>query len=361
MGVHPVIRILFRADAYPAIGTGDLMSLVHFSRHPRVVAAGWQCHFMVRDHSTARNLLAGRQVSHVSLIPADASTAEERVAVVRYTADHNMDAVIFEITDRRLDTFDLTEIDAVTAAVDFYGWIPRGLDLVVNWDTEAPARYHCQDFPGTDFFLGPETVFLDPDFLSGRQRWQPEENDRRPVVVAMGGADEFDLTGGILSELVPRLPPDTSFVAVVGAGYGHLDRLRDLAQGANGRLTIRQNITDMCREFLGARHVFGAGGLTAYELVATGTPCSLVACYDHQVHRCRHFADRGWVRYLGHCQNLGPVTLPAWTGPADGTDRFASGLDRVVTALEEKIQLRRSMRNGNSRSQGMAMANWDFR
>ena len=338
-----MIRILLRADAYPAIGTGDLMSLVHFSRHPQVVAAGWECHFMVRDHRTARDLLATRGVTNVQVIPAGFTTDQETDAVARYSDANGMDAVIFEITDRRLDRFDLSGIDAVTGAVDFYNWIPQGLDLVVNWDTGAGGRYRLKDHPGTDFFLGHDYVFLNPDFLSGTRRWQPAENDRRPVTVAMGGADEFNVTGRILKALIDRLPPDTPFAAIVGAGYAHGAELEALARRTGDRLTIKQNVGDMCGEFLGARHVFAAGGLTAYELVATGTPCSLVACYDHQVHRCRHFAARGWARYLGERGYLGPVDLPPWAGPVDRPGRFISGLDRVVAALEEKIRLRRAL------------------
>ncbi|MFH1985875.1 MAG: hypothetical protein ABIL58_28915 [Pseudomonadota bacterium] len=336
-----MIRMLLRADAYPAIGTGDLMSLIHFSRHPRVIAAGWECHFMIRDHRVARDLLERRQVANVQVIAAQSATAQETRAVARYSADHGIDAVLFEITDRRLDTFDLSGVDAVLGAVDFYSWIPKGLDLVVNWDTEAAGRYRAKDYPGTDFFLGPEYVFLAPDFLAGHRRWQPAAIDRRPIVVAMGGADEFDLTGRILSELIPQSPPETSFTAIVGAGYDHLDKLQVLAGRAGARLTVKRNVTDMCGEFLGARHVFGAGGLTAYELVATGTPCSLVACYEHQIHRCRTFAEKGLARYLGYRASMAPIEMPPPAVLPVGSAGFLSRLDRLVSSLEEKVMKRR--------------------
>ena len=221
---------------------------------------------MVGDHDTARKLLSRNGAAHVKLIPANASTAQETAEIMRYTETRSIDAVIFEITDRRLDSFNLSGIDAVIGAVDFYNWIPKGLDLVVNWDTESTGLYSPDDFPGTDFFLGPEYVFLHPDFFSGR-RWHPVENDPRPIVVAMGGADEFDLTGRILSELILRSDSDTNFVAIAGAGYGDMGKLQDLARQAGSRLTVKHDVSDICSEFLGARHVFGAGGLTAYELV----------------------------------------------------------------------------------------------
>ena len=335
-----MIRILLRADAYPAIGTGDLMSLVYFSRHPKLTAKGWECHFMVRDHDTARKLLSSNGAAHVKLIPADASAAQETDEIIRYTETQGIDAVIFEITDRRLDTFNLSGINAVTGAVDFYNWIPKGLDLVVNWDTNSAGCYSPNDFPGTDFFLGPEYVFLHPDFFCGR-RWQPLKNDPRPIVVAMGGADEFDLTGRILSELILRPDSDTSFVAIVGAGYADMGKLQDLAKQAGSRLTVKQNSADMYSEFLGARHVFGAGGLTAYELVILGAPCSLVACYAHQEQRCRAFAASGWVRYLGHRSDLPPIEVPPPAESVPSSSRFRSRLDRILAALETKIRLRR--------------------
>jgi spore coat polysaccharide biosynthesis predicted glycosyltransferase SpsG len=334
-----MMRMLFRADAYPAIGTGDLKSLIHFSRHPKLIADGWECHFMVRDHEAARNLMAVNEAANVEIIPVNVSTTREISEIERYTKDHGIDAVLFEITDRRLDTFDLSRIDAVIGAVDFYNWIPEGLDLVINWDTNSAGCYSQQNFPGTDFFLGPQFVFLHPNFLTGR-RWQPVENDLRPVVVAMGGADEFNLTYRILSELILKSNPDAIFTALIGAGFTHFKELRSLQKQSGRRLTIKHNVTDMCREFLGARYVFGAGGLTAFELVALGTPCSLVACYPHQEHRCRTFADMGWARYLGHRSELGPVETPPAAELTVESRSFVSRLDQVVAALEAKIRRR---------------------
>lgn len=339
-----MIRILLRADAYPAIGTGDLMSLVYFSRHPRVVAAGWECHFMVRDHRTARDLLADRNVPRVAVIPAGASSDEETAALAGHVAVHGIDAVLFEITGRRLDTFDLSGIDTVIGAVDFYHWIPKGIDLVINWDTGADRIYRREDFPGTDFFLGPEYVFLAPEFLSGNRRWQPAESDRRPIVVAMGGADEFNLTCRVLAALIPRTTPSTPFTVIVGAGYAHLAELQTLVEETGASVTIKRNVIDMCGEFLGARHVFGAGGLTAYELVATGTPCSLVVCYEHQMDRCRSFADKGWARYLGHRSALDPIALPPPEKTPTGPNGFVSRVDQIVSCLEKKIRYRRAQK-----------------
>lgn len=337
-----MIRVLLRADAHPAIGTGDLMSLVQFSRHPRVAAAGWECHFMVRDHPAARELLAARGIERAVFIDPGADAARESAAVARYAAALRMDAVLFEITERRLEAADLAGIDAVTAAVDFYDWIPPGLDLVVNWDTGATARYARAKHPGTEFFLGPEFVFLAPEFLDGSRRWQPEEEDGRPVVVAMGGADEFDVTTRIVSALTARTGPEVRLTAIVGAGYPRGGTLEALAERSSGRLTVRRNITDMAASFLNARHVFAAGGLTAYELVATGTPCSLVACYDHQVHRCRTFAQKGWARYLGFRTELEAVELPPSVREPLPAAPFVAGLSRVAAALEERVRTRRA-------------------
>lgn len=337
-------RILLRADAYPAIGTGDLMSLIHFSRHPEVIQAGWHCHFIVRDHPVARTLLKRCPAADTHLIPAAATVAEEAEAVARCVSERGMDAVLFEITGRRLERGDIDGIDAVVGAIDFYNWIPPGLDLVVNWDTEAGDRYRRQDFPGTDFFLGPEFVFLSPAFVSGGRRWQNAKDESRPVVVAMGGADEFNMTCRILSELILRSAHGTPFTAIVGAGYAHVAELRALAAATGARATVKHDVADMCGEFLGARHVFGAGGLTAYELVATGTPCSLVASYEHQVHRCRTFAERGWARYLGHRSALAAIEMPPDGAVVTPESGFVSRLDHLIASLEKKIRRRRSPR-----------------
>jgi len=327
-------KILFRADAYPAIGTGDLMSLVQFARHPAMEADRYEPHFMVRRHPAALDLLAGQGIEPACILPTELTPAEDIAAVAAYTEKHQIDAVMLEITGYRLCEADLSGISAVTCAVDFYNWIPRGIDMVVNWDTATEGLYQQTDHPGTRFFLGPEYVFLAPVFWEGRPSAKYSTSAVPNVLIAMGGADENNITAKVLESLIANTSLPVRFTVIVGAGYTRTDDLIDLKKRTGADLTIKRNIANMHAEYIQADYAFGAGGLTAYEMVASQTPCGLIACYPHQVHRCRYFANAGWAHYLGTPEALEPIRIAGT--PANGK-RFASRLEEVIIALSRLI------------------------
>ena len=78
-----------------------------------------------------------------------------------------------------------------------------------------------------------------------------------------------------------------------------MSSLREGLKDARCDITIMQNIDKMFEEFMGCDIAIGAGGLTAFELIATRTPSLIMAAYEHQIARCSYFDKAGWATYLG--------------------------------------------------------------
>lgn len=326
-------KILFRADAAPSIGTGDLMSFNHFWRQLQISSSDWKAHFMIKDHPAARDLLQGQGIQDAVVIPSNLSPVDETHRIQSFVLTNQVDVVFFQLTASKLTDYDLANINAIKCAVDFYNWIPRRLDLVVNWDTTSNEVYRNSEFQKTLFFLGPGYVFLPVEFglLEKAKRsyhWPPKN-----ILIAMGGADEFNMTAKVLKDLIPNVPSLTHFTVIVGAGFDRLASLRQISKASNVKITVKKNIKNMLAEYLSADYAFGAGGLTAYELVASHTPCSLIACYGHQINRCKYFAKKKWARYLGFKDELGPIRIPEQIQILK--NRFTSRIGEVIAALED--------------------------
>ena len=87
---------------------------------------------------------------------------------------------------------------------------------------------------------------------------------------------------------------------ILGAGYPYKDALESSLSACKFKFIVKENVLNMFEEYMDCDLAIGAGGLTASELVATRTPCILIATYQHQVARCQYFDDRGWAIYLGY-------------------------------------------------------------
>ena len=62
-------KIIYRADAYYGIGTGDLLSLVYLSK--RMECLGVESHFVCLDTSAARLLTAQHAIDGTMVKPGD--------------------------------------------------------------------------------------------------------------------------------------------------------------------------------------------------------------------------------------------------------------------------------------------------
>ena len=289
-------RVLFRADAEPSIGTGDLLSLIQLSAYFSTL--GWESFFLIRGYHAGLRLVETRGVKNVTVISENAGLAKEVEKINRVIRDQRIDLLFTEITARPLTGYDGLDKTVIKACDNFDGRVPDNFSLIVNWDVEAPRFYDRSKYPETRFLLGPEYVILPSTFSSVIMEQRSYQAKPETLLVAMGGGDELDFTGKVARTLITQ-GNDLKTIFIVGSGYPYLERLKELLAEAPYPYTIEVNISDMLSRYLSADVAIGAGGLTSSELVATGTPSLLVATYEHQVARCREFHRRGWSCYLG--------------------------------------------------------------
>jgi len=155
-------KILFRADAKPSIGIGDLMSLVHLSRY--FEDSGWETHFMIRGYDAGVKLASRYNLKRLEILPPGVSVMDEVDAINQYSIKNSIDMLFFEITERKLTEYQGLLSEVKKACVCFDGVILDDFHLVVDWDVEASRYFIPKDYPNTIYLLGPEYVVLPKEY-----------------------------------------------------------------------------------------------------------------------------------------------------------------------------------------------------
>lgn len=289
-------KIIFRADASTRLGTGDLVSLVNLSKY--FERSGWEAHFIVRNYKAAGEIIRKRAIKRFFIIEEGFGIGEEIGIINGYIADNGIDVIFLEITERPLTEYAGITGNAIQACINFDGVIHKKIDLVVNWDICAEKLYDMKKYPKTKFLLGIEYAALPVEFdfdKIGRRNYSPKARD---LLITMGGADEFNFTRKIVDSIIKN-KIDVKLDIVIGSGYPFKEELEKAMKSSSLDYKIEDNVTDMLSRFMSCDMAISAGGFSAFELIASRTPCLLIAVYEHQVSRCEYFDRKGWATYLG--------------------------------------------------------------
>lgn len=332
-------KILFRADAAPHIGIGDLMSLIHLSKYFQ--ADGWQTCFLIKDNPAALDLVKRYTVENIDVIPASLPVKAEVTRINEICEERNIDVIFFEISERKLSEYIGLVPKPKKVAACFDGYLPDGIHMVLNWAPDAYDVFDPADRPDINFLLGMEYVILPQQFFD-----DPRIENRKlcshpkKLLIVMGGADEFDFTNRVISCLIKKGVPDLTVRVIIGSGYSNRSLLEANLKNAPFTSEILHNITDMLEHYLWCDYAIGAGGLTASELVATRTASSLIATYEHQIKRCEAFANKGLAYYEGShtfvCSELMAHFLNPISPSAKFTFKTKSILSTVNTLIDKE-------------------------
>lgn len=286
-------KILFRADAKPSIGIGDLMSLIHLSSY---LDDNFECYYLTQATAAAKNIVQKFNLKNVSWIKEDASTESDVTEINRIINENFIDILFLEITEKKLTEYVGINSETKKICVNFDGHILDDIKLLINWDIAASKYYDVDKNPDTKFLFEPRYVILPKAFYAEKIQNRKYANVRKNILIAMGGADEFNFTFKVANALSDR---EYKLTIIIGAGYEKKEELIAFLDGKKMHYELKINVDDMLSEYLACDFAIGAGGLTSSELVASRTPCALIATYEHQIARCTYFDNAQWTKYLG--------------------------------------------------------------
>jgi len=223
-------------------------------------------------------------------------------------------------TSRRWRDLPLTGVLTDFGAHDY--WVQPGVDLYcvphdslvggVLAPTARPGHVRVQ---ATGVPLMPS--FAELPSQQAARRWAGlDPGDPRPVVVVLGGGLGLGVAG-VVGPLLERLT-DARIVVMVGHNDHVLERMRELAAAAQGRLVVRGWTEHMENFVVAADLVIGKpGGLTVAEVLACGRPLLVTKSLQGQESFNVRFLERHRVGRLVSLEEL-PEHAAAWlANPAE--------------------------------------------
>ena len=324
-------KILFRADAAPHIGIGDLMSLINISKY---FDKTYEKYFIIKDYKAGVDLVKKYNLKNYFIIDSNILLKDEIIYINDFIDDYNIDMIFFEITEIKLSQYIGIAKKIKKIAVNFDGHILDDLDLVIDWDIEAYKFFDTKKYLNTKFLLGAKYVILPKEFYSTKVLNRKQNLNNKKVLIAMGGADEFDFTGKVVDSII-KSNLELELNIIIGSGYEYEDTLKKRLKYSELKYEIKQNITSMLAEYLSCNIGIGAGGLTSSELVATKVSPILIATYEHQIARCKYFDTKGLAKYLGYREFNDNDLAEAILNPIKLTNENIFNTQEIINEIEK--------------------------
>lgn len=312
------MHIAFRADASLQIGTGHVMRCLTLADAAR--ERGARCTFLCRPLAgNLLNLVTERGHQALSLSPRAGNACpkhEDPAHAAWLGTDWTTDA---EDTGRALEAvLDRHQLDWLI--VDHYA---------LDWRWETALRSYCerlmviddladrphqadllldqnlgresQDYAGLvpahcELLIGPQYALLRPEFaaLRGYSLQRRKQSALKQILISMGGVDQTNATGHVLSALsCCALPKDCRISVVMGLAAPWLKQVRDQAHNMPWPTDVRVNIGDMAARMANSDLAFGAAGSTSWERCCLGLPTLMVVLADNQKYAAAHLKHAG--------------------------------------------------------------------
>lgn len=340
-------RVLIRADASPAKGTGHIMRClalaealrdqgaapliatreITVSMRTRLLDDGFGHHDLTGDDPAEMRALADRLGARALVVDSYWLDADWRAAV---RPGFRTVLALDDLADRMLFA-----------------------DLVWNPAPGAAALPYAILAPGAALLLGDPFLLLRREIRQAAAAPRSPLADRASILLTFGGSDPAGLTVPVVKRLAPSLPSAVWLDVVAGGSNPALDCIRAACARFPGTVRLHVDSRQMGALMAGAGLCLTAGGGTVAELAALGVPSLLAIVADNQAPAAQDARARGWAAVVEARGDRATATdlisdraLDLWSDLAARQDLSkrisAGGIDgqgaaRVAAALLDRL------------------------
>jgi len=348
------LKIAFRADASPKIGSGHVMRCLALADALR--SRGDETLFIARtmpDGLQRRLAQSGHRLALSSPAPRRTPTDPNDPPHADWLdTDWETDAAatLSALAPGRWDwlAVDHYALDARWAAqvrqgaarilvIDDVADRPLDADLVLdpNLQPDPQARYLRRLIhPDRDkLMLGPSFALLRPEFASLAARRSRRPRALQTLLIAFGGGDAKGATASALDQLLDPAFEGLRLIVVLGGLHPARTELERLCTD-RAHTELIFDSADVASLMLRSDLAIGAGGGMTYERMCLGLPAIMIALERNQEGPSAYLAARGLTTYLGRFDRLPPGAVAqavtrAMTGAIDLGGQAQAGMALV--------------------------------
>lgn len=276
------IRLLIRADAGPAIGTGHVMRCLALGQAWQKLGGAVEMVSGPLPSRLRKRLLDNR----FGLIEIRANNqAEDAENTRRAIADCAPDWVVldgYRFDDAYQALMDLEPPTRLLVIDDYGHGQHQAADAILNQNIYATSTQYPENRKG-EILTGPRYAMLRDEF----QTTSFPSTSRIPatarrILVTMGGADPDNVTSEVLGFLEKCAPANTVVDVVVGPMNPHHQQLLDDRRKSSLTIRIHRNVDRMSSLYQHVDLAITAGGSTCYELCFRGVPMVVIPIAANQ-------------------------------------------------------------------------------
>ncbi|MFT7618908.1 MAG: UDP-2,4-diacetamido-2,4,6-trideoxy-beta-L-altropyranose hydrolase [Planctomycetota bacterium] len=267
-------KVLFRVDAGQILHVAMGHAFRCVSLAEDLKDKGEEVVFLMREDPLGNDFVRSRGFQVLTL-SSDRDITQSTAKIL----DLEPNLVVFDLLHlEEAETRLIHEARIPVVVIDDLGQKTVHADLVVNGNI-LDSHHEYAGHIGNKL-LGPSFIVLGRQFDGRRNERVNPELDK--ILVTMGGADPMGFTPTVVKSLVEN-NIGKSITVVQGPAFGSRSDMKNIHFGMKTQVRVQENVPDLSMLMVAADLVVSAGGRTAYELAATGTPSVLVPTADHEV------------------------------------------------------------------------------
>ena len=182
-------------------------------------------------------------------------------------------------------------------SIDDLGKFPFPSDIVINQNIYAQELDYQPLNGKTKFLLGPKYALLREEFTNVKEREIKEKVQN--VLITLGGGDAFNLTPKIL-KVLDKIRKGFNIAVIIGPFFKNSVEIKKVIKRMKKKVNLVYRPSSISKLMLSSDSAISGGGITLYELAATGTPALSFCLAENQLKSIKGMAkeevaiDLGW-------------------------------------------------------------------
>lgn len=287
------MKILFRLEATPELGSGHLMRCLALAEKLKESISNVDITFITSSNAV------GKQVKSYDYKLINLPPSKNMVEEIRYYEKYLKKAIFItdipDISEDYLKTLKkevclLVSIDDGSDTL-FYSDILINPNLNPNINHSYSSR--------TQYYSGAKYVILKKTFEKYAVKKKRLRREVKSLIICFGGSDRNNITKKIVNMIRER---DVNITVVIGMMYPYYNELvKDIKEYRN--IQIKRDAHNMDELIYDADLAVISGGTLLYETCAVGTPAIVIGQNQEQNRESEFFAENNATINLGIFDN----------------------------------------------------------
>lgn len=288
------MKIAIRADGGTKIGMGHIQRCLALAH--RLKRKNAEVIFIFQKNEIVKEEIEKKGFKGVK-IREEIGSEDDLSLTSKIIKEKNTDILI---TDSYAFTQDyLVEIKERVpslVSIDDLCKFPFPSDIVINQNIGAEELDYRSLNGKTKFLLGPKYALLREEFADLGER--KIKKGVQSILITLGGVDNFNLTPKIL-KVLDKIREDFNITVIVGPFFKNLSEIEKVIKRMKKEVNLIYNPSSVSKLMLSSDLAISGGGITSYELAATGTPALSFCLANNQLKSIKGVEKEGMIINLG--------------------------------------------------------------